>query len=343
MNRLMVGLAAGACAAGCVAICTSEEPLVVQDRPGYNCWPMIRTLGDKLVCAYSVGVRHCIGDGEFGVYARTSSDGGRSWSPEVKILNDPAVGEQAEGSGHDASGAMLLWVRTCGDNAHHDLYRTTDGVRYERISAPKLDPLPTQVMDVVRVPGVGLVSLWFYCTYGGNNRGNAWGMLVSADEGRSWTQRTVESGLPLPDAATEPSFVVLPDGRLFGIARGERSGCQFQIVSLDSGRTWMRTRTNITDVHASTPSLVYDPKTDLVANYYYERGKGFLKRRVARVSEVFDRPLAWPEPEILAEGSAIPPDAGNANAVRLGGTDYVAYYSGVSPNTAVLVVPAKVP
>ncbi len=67
-------------------------------------------------------------------------------------------------------------------------------------------------------------------------------------------------------------------------------GPQFQVTSADGGRTWKKARTNIADVHESTPSLVCDAQTGLVANYYYQRGARLLKRRVARAADVFDNP-----------------------------------------------------
>ena len=51
----------------------------------------------------------------------------------------------------------------------------------------------------------------------------------------------------------------------------------------------------------STPSLIYDPKTGLVSNYY-QRGVKKLKRRVVDAAFIFDRPESWLEPEALAEG-----------------------------------------
>lgn len=81
---------------------------VVQDVAGYNSWPMIHAVGGKLVCAYSRGSAHTIGEGKRGVFARTSSDGGKTWGEEVCVANDPSVGEVTIGKGLDSKGAMLL-------------------------------------------------------------------------------------------------------------------------------------------------------------------------------------------------------------------------------------------
>ena len=46
--------------------------VTVESRPGYNSWPMIQAVGGKLVCAYSRGSAHTIGEGARGVLARMS-------------------------------------------------------------------------------------------------------------------------------------------------------------------------------------------------------------------------------------------------------------------------------
>ena len=77
----------------------------------------------------------------------------------------------------------------------------------------------------------------------------------------------------------------------------------------------------------------------MVSLYYYERGTGKLRRRVASVESVFRSPSAWPESEVLLTASTFIQDSGNANAVALGdGQHAVAYYSGQEPDTAVYVL-----
>jgi len=317
---------------------------LVQDVPGYNSWPMIQALGDRLVCAYSRGAAHDIGEGVRGVYARTSSDGGKTWTGEVCVVNDPDFGEVTIGKGLDETGAMLLWVRAWSAKPHHDLYRTVDGVTFERFATPALSPMPMQITDVFKVPGVGLMSLWFAGNYQADRK-NSWGVLTSKDGGRRWTQRTVEEGLEKSDWPTEPSAAWLGDGRILVVARTESGGkCQFQATSSDGGATWKRTKTNIEDVSESTPSLIFDPKTGLVSNYYYQRGRRQLKRRVVKADWIFDHPLEWPEPELLAEGNEPRAyDAGNVNACAIGATHYAAYYTGSTTDTAVLVASVPAP
>ena len=329
----------------CMSSCGDAQVSTVQSPPGYNSWPMVQALGRKVVCAYSKGSAHTIDEGKRGVYARTSADGGRTWGDEVCIVDDSSVGEVTIGKGVDEDGAMLLWVRRWGKKKGHDLYRTADGKMFEKISSPSFSPMPMQVTDAFKVPGVGLMSLWFAGNYSQKESGHSWGTLTSADNGRTWTQHTVEDDLPKTDWPTEQSAVHLGGGRILAIARSEGDGGrQFQLTSTDSGKTWKRTRTNITDVRESTPSLIFDRKTGLVHNYYYQRGAKKLKRRVAEATFIFDHPSEWPAPEVLAEGAEKRPyDAGNVNATVYDDRHLLALYSGTDRDCAVFVVSGPVP
>lgn len=319
------------------------KPHVVQDVKGYNSWPMIQAIGDKLVCVYSRGSGHTIGEDARAVYARTSTDGGKTWTAETVVANTPDCGEVEVGKGLDSAGAMLLWVRRVGKKSGHDLYRTTDGVKFTLVTTPKLDVQPMQITDVFSVPTVGLMALWFAGDYS-DKPSNAWGTVTSSDDGTTWKQTVIESGLTKSDWPTEPAAVYLGDGKILAIARTETGPTQFQMISTDYGATWKRERTNIGDVTASTPSLILDAKTGLLSNYYYQRGKGLLRRRVVQPDKVFNNPQEWPASEVVATGSAVTFDAGNANATVIGNTHYVSFYSGKAPDTAVLVsvIPAPV-
>lgn len=314
----------------------------VCEARAYNSWPMIQAVGGRLCCAYSRGSAHTISEGKRGVWAKVSADGGKTWSEEMPVADDPRWGEVTIGKGLDATGAMLLWVRCWGEGAHHDLYRSADGVSFEKIATPAFNPLPMQITDIIRVPKVGLMCLWFSAAYR-EEQDKAWGTLVSPDEGRTWTQRTIESGLKREDWPTEPSGVWLGNGRILVVARSEgTTKHQFQLISSDSGKTWEKFRTNISDVKESTPSLVYDEKTGTLYNYYYQRGARQLKRRLAKADFIFGHPTEWPEPEVLFEGREQRDyDAGNVNVTVLAGRHYAATYTGSMTDTAVLVVPAS--
>ena len=199
-----------------------------------------------------------------------------------------------------------------------------------------------QITDVFKLPGGKLMSLWFATNYRKGEKSSSWGTLTSADNGRTWEQKTVEAELEKGELPTEQSAVYLGNGRILARARTEDGGAstasQFQLTSTDDGATWTRVRTNIRDVLASTPSLVYDAEKGIVYNYYYERGRKVIKRRVARVDDVWNDPLAWPVGEAVAVGDEERPhDAGNVNAVAVGGRHYLAYYSGTHADTSVYV------
>jgi len=322
------------------------ESHIVQDVNGYNSWPMVQAIGDKLVCVYSRGSAHTINEHTRAVYARISVDRGQTWLPETVVANTSGHGEVAIGKGLDSEGAMLLWVRRIGEKFNHDLYRTTDGLTFTKIVTPKLDPIPMQITDVFDVPTVGLMALWFAGNYGPD--GHSWGTLTSSDNGLSWKQHVMEADLDKANWPTEQSAVYLGDGKILAIARTEVDDTttmqsQFQLISSDYGKTWKRTKTNISDVRCSTPSLMLDKETGLLSNYYYHRGRGVIKRRVVNPALVFDNPLLWSDAEAVATGSEVMFDAGNVNTTKIGGHHYLAYYSGEKPNTAVLVAETTPP
>lgn len=331
--------------AGAEPMTSMEAPaktMVVQDVGGYNSWPMLQAIGDKLVCVYSRGTGHNIGEDVRAVYVRTSNDGGKSWTPETVVADTPGYGEVPVGKGLDADGAMLLWVRRVGKDRQQNLYRSTDGVAFTLIATPQLAVRPMQITDVFAVPTVGLMSLWFAGNYG-DEPTNAWGTVTSNDNGATWTQTVIESGLPKAQWPTEPAAVYLGDGKILAIARTETGPAQFQLVSTDHGKTWKRTPTNINDVFCSTPSLILDSKTGLLSNYYYHRGKGLLRRRVVDPKNIFDHSSDWPASEVVATGSAVTFDAGNVNATVIGGTHYLSFYSGKGADTSVLVTVLPAP
>ncbi len=327
----------------------TAKPFVVEETKGYNSWPMMQAIGNKLVCVYSRGSGHTIGEDARVAYARTSNDRGRTWTPETEVANTRGFGEVAVGKGLDSQGAALFWIRRVGKVWLQDLYRTTDGVNYKLVTTPKLSPTPVQITDIFTVPKVGLMCLWFSGGYADGND-HAWGTLTSTDDGATWKQTTVEAGLNKAQWPTEPSAVYLGDGKIFAIGRcevwdgGTTARSQHQLTSTDFGATWKRVQTNIGEVMGSTPTLVLDAKTGLVSNYYYQRGKGgVLRRRVVDPHFIFNRPLQWPVSEAIAVGSEDPTEAGNINATFIGDTHYLALYSGHAPNTSVLVTEAAAP
>ncbi|MBR4676250.1 MAG: exo-alpha-sialidase [Victivallales bacterium] len=314
----------------------------VQDALGYNSWSFVQPIGKTLVCAYSRGKAHSISETCRGVYARRSLDGGLTWQEETTVINTATHCESAIGKGLDLDGALLLWVRCVGSPWHHDLYRSADGCSFERIATLQPNPMPMQITDVFHIGDGVLMSLWFAGNYR-DTAENSWGTLTSQDNGCTWSQLTVEQGLSKAEWPTEPSCVPLGDGRLLAIARMENCGpevkcSQFQLESEDNGRTWRKFRTKIDDVRESTPSLVWDAETGLLSNYYFQRGAGALKRRIAELSHIWNHPEAWSAPEIVCYASANAHHAGNVNACAFGDRHACTFYSGDEHQTDVMLV-----
>ena len=324
------------------------EPIVVENKKGYNSWPMIQSWKGKLYYLYTRGSGHTIGEGARDAFLKISSDNGKTWSKEIPFATDKSYGEVPTSKGLDEDGNILFWVRFIGRKkpSSHKLYMSKDGVNFEVISTPKLSPFPMQITDIFKVEKVGLMALWFATDYKTDK--NSWGTLVSNDNGKTWKQTIIESRLDKKLHHTEPSAVYLGNGKILVISRVKNNldstdKAQFQIESNDYGKTWTTRLTNIGDVMISTPSLIYDKETGIISNYYYQRGRGMLKRRVAQADKIWGNPLAWSKPEIIAFASAIGYDAGNVNATVIGDTHYLAYYSGDRKNASVVISTAKKP
>jgi len=311
---------------------------VVDDNPGYNCWPMIQPIGERVICIYTTGKEHNPGEKGRSAYARYSDDRCRSWSEKILIDSNENYGTSSIGKGLDNDGKALFWIRRMGANPRMALYRTGNGQDFELISTPSLEPLPMQITDIYHTPE-GLECMWFSDDYNWGLANKSWGTLVSKDNGLSWEQKIIEKDLSIEDWPTEPSVIVLGEGRLLAIARCEAGkGNQFQLTSDDWGKTWKKARTNISDVRESTPTLIYDKAYGKVYNYYFHRGPGLLKLRIADIDDIFDNALSWPEPEIVAKGGTERPfDSGNANAVAMGNDHFITFYSGNPVDCKVVV------
>ena len=74
-------------------------------------------------------------------------------------------------------------------------------MNFERVAVPALNPVPMQITDIFHVPTVGLMALWFAGNYH-DDALNAWGTLISRDNGATWEQRVMESGMPKAEWAT---------------------------------------------------------------------------------------------------------------------------------------------
>lgn len=305
----------------------------VSTDDGYNAFPFIGVVKDKLVCVYSVGKNHT-DNTSVDIFAKTSPNG-VIWSKAKKIISTENVRDTITGLGHDSLGIIYFWNRKGTPvNADYsfDLYKTSDGIVFTKKSSPVFDIKPSHIGDALHIPTVGVIS--FYNTYRATR--NSYGYVLTKDGGETWSQIEIASPTTQSDTPTEIYGVYIGDGKIIALGRSEDSAAMFQIQSNDYGKTWETKKTNITDVYLSTPTLIYGDD-GYITVYYYNRADGKLKKRRAIASTVFESPSSWGEPSNIASG-AVGQDAGNANSVKFNGNNIIAYYSGTDTETSVIDV-----
>lgn len=305
----------------------------VSTDDGYNAFPFIGVVKDKLVCVYSVGKNHT-DNTSVDIFAKTSPNG-VIWSKAKKIISTENVRDTITGLGHDSLGIIYFWNRKgtpVNADCSFDLYKTSDGIVFTKKSSPVFDIKPSHIGDALHIPTVGVIS--FYNTYRANR--NSYGYVLTKDSGETWSQIEIASPTTQSDTPTEIYGVYIGDGKIIALGRSEDSAAMFQIQSNDYGKTWETKKTNITDVYLSTPTLIYGDD-GYITVYYYNRADGKLKKRRAIASTVFENPSSWGEPSNIASG-AVGQDAGNANSVKFNGNNIIAYYSGTDTETSVIDV-----
>ena len=305
----------------------------------YTAWPFIGVSKNKLICVYARGLGHTDSyQKSSSLFVKTSKNG-VLWSIEKEFLDTPNLRDTVTGKGNDSNGNLLIWIRkasTGSPTRSLELYRTSDGNDFTQISSPTFSTLPSHIGDIIHVPNVGLMA--FYNTLGSDSY--SWGLVISKDDGITWSQREIESGLTKAECPVEISCIRANDGKLLAIGRNEEKTndgvrAQYQLQSNDNGNTWIKLRTNITDISASTASLIYNSETDEISNYYYQRGEGKLKIRKSKVSDVWDKPTNWGASKTITNASTSGNDAGNVNAVEFNGYHIISFYSGDSENTGI--------
>lgn len=305
----------------------------VSTDDGYNAFPFIGVVKDKLVCVYSVGKNHT-DNTSVDIFAKTSPNG-VIWSKAKKIISTENVRDTITGLGHDSLGIIYFWNRKgtpVNADCSFDLYKTSDGIVFTKKSSPVFDIKPSHIGDALHIPTVGVIS--FYNTYRANR--NSYGYVMTKDGGETWSQVEIANPSTQSDTPTEISGTYIGDGKILALGRSEDSAAMFQIQSSDFGKTWETKITNITDVYLSTPTLIYDDN-GYITVYYYNRADGKLKKRKAIASTVFESATSWGEPSNIASGS-VGQDAGNANSVKFNNNIIVVYYSGTDTETSVIDV-----
>lgn len=300
---------------------------------GYNAFPFIGTVNNKLVCVYSIGKNHT-DNTNVDIFVKTSPNG-VIWSKAKKIISTENVRDTITGLGHDSLGIIYFWNRKgtpVNADCSFDLYKTSDGIKFTKKSSPAFDIKPSHIGDALHIPTVGVIS--FYNTYRANR--NSYGYVLTKDGGETWSQVEIANPSTQSDTPTEISGTYIGDGKILALGRSEDSAAMFQIQSSDFGKTWETKITNITDVYLSTPTLIYDDD-GYITVYYYNRADGKLKKRKAIASTVFESATSLGEPSNIASGS-VGQDAGNANSVKFNNNIIVVYYSGTDTETSVIDV-----
>lgn len=300
---------------------------------GYNAFPFIGTVNNKLVCVYSIGESHT-DNTNVDIFTKTSTNG-VVWSNPKKIISTENVRDTITGLGHDSLGVIYFWDRKgtpVNADCSFDLYKTSNGINFTKKSSPVFDIKPSHIGDAFHIPTVGVIS--FYNTY--RAKRNSYGYVFTKDGGETWSQVEIANPSTQSDTPTEISGTYIGDGKILALGRSEDSAAMFQIQSSDFGKTWETKITNITDVYLSTPTLIYDDD-GYITVYYYNRADGKLKKRKAIASTVFESATSWGEPSNIASGS-VGQDAGNANSVKFNNNIIVVYYSGTDTETSVIDV-----
>lgn len=299
----------------------------------YTAWPFVETVDNKVICLYSRGESH-EDNTTTSVYCRTSQNG-VIWSTERKVIDTNNSRDTITGKGHDNDCNALFWSRKgspTSDFTEHHLWKTSDGYTFEQIANPSFDVVAGHIGDILNVPSVGLMAFF-------NNFKSSmtWGIIKSTDNGITWEQQVIESNLAAVNCPTEISAIYLGDGKILALGRldDEPTNGMFQIQSSDYGTTWSKSHTNITDIGASTPSVIYNDITDEISLYYYQRGTGALRLRKVSPETVWNNPNNWSASEVISKGSTSFQDAGNVNAVAFNDVQIATYYSGDSVNTGI--------
>lgn len=304
----------------------------------YSAWSMFGIVDDKLICIYTVADAH---DSSNATIVYKTSKNGVVWSiakPVPFETQSDVMG--VTGVGNDNNGNLLLWVRNGAPALRattHELYKF-DGATFSRISVPNFELRGGHIGDIISVPNVGLVA--FYNTYINGNISRSWGMLKSTDNGLTWTQTPIETDLSKAECPVEIDAVYLGDGKILAMGRKDDytgTMAMFQMQSTDNGNTWSKVYTNITDINASSPSILLDGENNELSLYYYDRGTGNCNLRRNAYTDVWDNPTNWNTPTLVSKG-ATGQDAGNVKAVEFNGNQICTYYSGNSTDCGIYAV-----
>lgn len=308
-----------------------DKTMVAVAPDKYSSWSRLGVVGDTLICMYCRGLEH--GDIDKGQLYVTLSANGIIWTPKKLAIDTPNVRDGVTGGGNDEDGNMLFIDRLGfpgNVSTYHEIYRTTDGISYEKIAT-----LPSSVNlghcgDIVNIPTRGLMS--FFGCYG--SQAADYGYILSNDNGVTWSRIVIEN-VVREERPMEMSAAYLGNGKILVVGRYEGNGesHMWQLQSEDYGVTWTKEATNISG-NSNTPSIIYDNETQMVSLYIYNRSNGQLEYRECAIGDIWDNPTNWATPTILAYGAA-GQDAGNVTTCVFKGHQIVSWYSGNAVDTGI--------
>lgn len=315
-----------------VGVNTFKDKLLTISSPDkYSAWPRVGKVGDRLVCLYTKQLEHYEPmDGGTGAIYSSVSPNGFVWTPPKLVIDTPNKRDGVTGGGNDSNGNMLFLNRvgtTDNANSYYEVYKTTDGFAFSKISTIPKETRLGHCGDIINVPTRGLMA-FFGTPYSGSLM--KWGYILSEDNGVTWTAVTVEDSLAQEECPMEMSAVYLGDGKIIVVGRYEGSTQDYskvrmyQMQSDDYGATWTKYRTNI-EGSQNTPSLV--SSSDYLHLYIYNRTAGKLEYREIAAGTIWGNPTAWPNATTILTGTT-GNNVGNVSACRFNSIESVSFYSG---------------
>ena len=284
-----------------------HRALVGTGSQTYKSWPSLIRDGRTVRLVYNAGSQHNVTTTR-GVFSRT---GANSFTTDETVIDTASVDDASYGVGTDSSLNPLVWVnqRDGTDADTGIVLRRRSGGSWSTLVSPAFTGVRL-LSHISPVSGVGLVAQW----QSRSDTTLAWGVVISDDDGASWSQVTIETGIT---AAQRPNEVYLLDvgsSTILGVGRSETGGALMQLTCVGDPSTlgnWTRADTNVTDIARDRGWLV--PRwgdSSTIDLYYTDRSSGALRWRSGNLATVLASPTSWGAAVTLRSGG----NTGNSGA-----------------------------
>lgn len=315
---------------------------------GYDSWPVLLKQDDTLTLLYGRGTLHGIETGRL-VKEQVGTWDDRwvdppTWSSAASAttIHNSSDDDAVFGIGQDSSGNPLAWIRerSLADAKTWRLKRKT-GSSWSTLASPTFTHEPVVIRNIVTSHGY-LMAWW-------HNDDYDFGVVVSDDDGETWTQVAIATAAAAAAAPVEGELLPLADGRLFGIGRTQvTTDGLFQMQLAANGDPtvpgdWTITETNIADQQLTPATFTLRNNADgdpTIGLYYFDRENGVLRYREATVASVWGSPTSWPDADAIAEVTPDIADTGYPAAVYDDNKDVVVFYAG-DGDTSIRAVTVK--